>query len=46
MCPFGSLISARLEIAFAHKSGFLAKPKELMAIDDLIAPVSKAVIGK
>jgi hypothetical protein len=41
-----SLISARPEIAFAHKSGFLAKTKELMAIDDLIALLSKAVIGK
>jgi hypothetical protein len=46
MSPFGSLISARLEIAFAHKRGFLAKTKELMAIDDLIALLSKAVIGK
>jgi hypothetical protein len=46
MSPFGSLISARPEIAFAHKSGFLTKTKELMAIDDLIALLSKAVIGK
>jgi len=40
-----SLISDRPEIAFAHKSGFLAKTKERLAIDDLIALVSKAVTG-
>ncbi|MFC1943832.1 MYG1 family protein [Chloroflexota bacterium] len=38
-----TLISACPEIAFAHKSGFMAKTKELLAIDDLIALVSKAV---
>ena len=39
-----SLISDRPEIAFAHKSGFMAKTKERLAMDDLIALVSKAVI--
>jgi hypothetical protein len=38
-----SLISDRPEIAFAHKSGFLAKTKERLSIDDLIALVSKAI---
>ncbi|MFC1995314.1 MYG1 family protein [Chloroflexota bacterium] len=38
-----SLISDCPEIAFAHKSGFMAKTKERLAIDDLIALVSKAV---
>ena len=38
-----SLISDRPEIAFAHKSGFLAKTKERLSIDDLIALVSQAV---
>ena len=38
-----SLISDCPEIAFAHKSGFMAKTKERMGIDDLIALVSKAV---
>jgi len=37
-----SLISDRPEIAFAHKSGFMAKTKERMDIDDLIALVSEA----
>ena len=40
-----SLISDCPEIAFAHKSGFMAKTKEYIGIDDLIALVSKAVIG-
>jgi len=40
-----SLISDRPEIAFAHKSGFIAKTKERLAIDDLIALVSEAVTG-
>ncbi len=40
-----SLISDRSEIAFAHKSGFIAKTKERLAIDDLIVLVSKAVTG-
>jgi hypothetical protein len=38
-----SLISDRPEIAFAHKSGFMAKTKERIAIDDLISLVSKAI---
>jgi hypothetical protein len=38
-----SLISDRPEIAFAHKSGFMAKTKERLGIDELIALVSKAV---
>ena len=38
-----SLIADRPEIAFAHKSGFMAKTKERIAIDDLISLVSKAV---
>jgi hypothetical protein len=41
-----SLISGRPEIAFAHKSGFMAKTKERLAIDDLIALVSQAVTGQ
>jgi len=40
-----SLISDRPEIAFAHKSGFMAKTKERLGIDDLIVLVSKAVTG-
>ncbi|MDO8472604.1 MAG: hypothetical protein Q7T05_02170, partial [Dehalococcoidia bacterium] len=39
-----SLISEYPEIAFAHKSGFMAKTKERLAIADLITLVSKAVI--
>ena len=38
-----SLISDRPEIAFAHRSGFMAKTRERLDIDDLIALVSKAV---
>ncbi len=38
-----SLISDRPEIAFAHKSGFMAATKERLSIDNLIALVSKAV---
>jgi hypothetical protein len=38
-----SLIADCQEIAFAHKSGFLAKTRERLDIDDLIALVSKAV---
>ncbi len=38
-----SLISDCPEIAFAHKSGFMAKTKERLDIDDLITLVSKAV---
>jgi hypothetical protein len=37
------LIADRPEIAFAHKSGFLAKTKERLAIADLITLVSGAV---
>jgi hypothetical protein len=37
------LISDHPEIAFAHKSGFMAKTKERLSKDDLIALVSKAV---
>jgi len=40
-----SLISDCPEVAFAHKSGFMAKTKERLAIDDLIALVSRAVTG-
>jgi len=40
-----SLISDSPEIAFAHPNGFMAKTKERLVIDDLIALVSKAVIG-
>ena len=38
-----SLIADRPEIAFAHKNGFMAKTKERLSIDDLVALVSKAV---
>jgi len=38
------LISDRPEIVFAHKGGFVAKTVENLAIDDLIALVSEAVI--
>ncbi|MDO8687278.1 MAG: hypothetical protein Q7K41_01680, partial [Dehalococcoidales bacterium] len=40
-----SLISDRPEVAFAHKSGFMAKTKERLPIDNLIALVSQAVIN-
>ena len=40
-----SLISDHPEIAFAHKSGFMAKTKKRLALNDLIALVSKAVTG-
>jgi hypothetical protein len=40
-----SLIADRPEIAFAHKSGFMATTKERLSIDDLITLVSKAVTG-
>ncbi|MFC2068821.1 MYG1 family protein [Chloroflexota bacterium] len=40
-----TLISDQPEIAFAHKSGFMAKTKERLGINDLIALVSKAVTG-
>ncbi|MFC2014600.1 MYG1 family protein [Chloroflexota bacterium] len=38
-----SLISDCPEVAFAHKSGFMATTKERLDIDNLIALVSKAV---
>lgn len=38
-----SLISDCPEIAFAHKSGFMAKTRERLGLDDLITLVSKAV---
>ena len=38
-------IAGRPEIAFAHKSGFMAKTKERLEIDALIALVSGAVTG-
>lgn len=37
------LIADRPEIAFAHKSGFMATTKELLGIGDLVKLVSKAV---
>ena len=40
-----SLVAGRPEIAFAHKSGFLATTKERLEIDDLVALVSRAVTG-
>ncbi len=39
------LISDCPEIAFAHKSGFMAKTRERLAKDELIALVSQAVTG-
>ena len=39
-----SLISNCPEVEFAHKSGFLAKTKERLPIDELITLVSKAII--
>lgn len=40
-----SRISDRPEIAFAHKSGFMAVTRERLAVADLVTLVSKAVIG-
>ncbi len=40
-----SLISGRPEIIFAHKNGFMAKTRERLAVDDLVALVSRAVTG-
>jgi len=37
------LLMPQPEIAFAHKSGFMAKTKERLGIDDLIALVNRAV---
>jgi hypothetical protein len=39
-----SLISNYPEIEFAHKSGFMAKTKERISIDELISLISKAII--
>jgi len=39
-----SLISDCPEVTFAHKGGFMAKTKERLGIEDLIALVSNAVI--
>jgi hypothetical protein len=41
-----SLIADCPEVAFAHKSGFMAKTKERLDIDTLIALVSKAVTNR
>lgn len=41
-----SLLADRPEIAFAHKSGFMATTRELLGIDALIELVSKAVKTK
>ena len=41
-----SLISNCSEVAFAHMSGFLAKTKERLPIDELISLVSKAIIHR
>ena len=41
-----TLISDSPEISFSHKSGFLAKTKELLSLDDLVDLISKAVIVK
>ena len=38
-----SLIAGHPEIAFAHKSGFMAKTRERLGIDELISLVGKAV---
>ncbi len=41
-----SRLSGRPEIAFAHKSGFMAKTRERLSISDLVTLVSKAVIDR
>ncbi len=38
-----TLISGRPEIAFVHKSGFLAKTRERLSVDDLVTLVSQAI---
>lgn len=38
-----SLISDRPEIAFAHKSGFMAKTKERLPVNDLINLITEAI---
>jgi hypothetical protein len=39
-----SLLSDREEIAFAHKTGFLAKTRERLPLDELVRLVGKAVL--
>jgi len=41
-----SLISDCPEVEFAHKSGFLAKTRERLPVDELIALVSQAIIHR
>jgi hypothetical protein len=41
-----SLISNCPEIEFAHKSGFLAKTRVRLTIDELIILVSKAIVHR
>jgi hypothetical protein len=41
-----SVLAGQPEIEFAHKSGFLAKTRERLALKDLTALVSKAVIKR
>jgi hypothetical protein len=41
-----TLIADSPEIAFAHKTGFLAKTRERISIDDLVTLVSRAVTNK
>ncbi len=41
-----TLISGDERVAFAHKSGFLAKTRERLSVDELIDLISKAVIRK
>ena len=41
-----SLLAFCPEIEFAHKSGFLAKTRERLPINDLISLVSKAIIRR
>jgi hypothetical protein len=40
-----SLLTGCSEIEFAHKSGFLAKTRERLPVDELISLVSKAVVS-
>ena len=39
-----SALAGNDAIAFAHKSGFLAKTKERLPLEDLVGLISKAVI--
>jgi hypothetical protein len=41
-----SLIADRPEVEFAHKSGFLAKTRDRLGMEELIALVSKAIVRK